>query len=618
MSGTDYYRGEVLTADELNTDFGSRIMRSGDTMTGPLILFEMPQQAMEATPKQYVDSRMAIASPVYIGDTPPANPTNGTLWFDSVGTQLYVRYNDPNSNQWVPAANATVSQPQYPGVFMGDSPPSAPQAGTLWFDTNGSLLYIYYNDGSSSQWIDANNVNANLNAATGAPGPFLPLAGGTMIGGLFYTATSGSVSRTAQDRAADVINVLDYIPAGATDYSAGVQAALNAVPSSGATVLVPKLCPISGTLLIKSNTLLRGCGPGTGFVALAGFPGGALIKNQNFNASTLTDHDISFEDLVFDYGPITGSAASHCLEQWYVTNVRITNCTFQVRGNGNATACVACYNTHVQGCTAYGFVNCAYDHWMNPVNGRVVNCYAESANSAQFVNWNPDNTGGGGTGNVARGFVLANNEFLCTNASATNPIQLEPLGTGTSVRDVVVSGNVFRNVRLALRGDTRGVVVTGNTFEACVGGTEVITAYTRNSGTPTDFVITSNNVLDPATTGSNAGVIRIEATNATISGNRVSGTTYGATPGIYTGSGTPVLVGNSVSNGVYNTPTFSSTENALVAPRVYVGTTTGPSLTTNGTAMIVNGQLILSSLPTSVSGLPVGTVWNNGGVLCVA
>jgi len=405
----------------------------------------------------------------------------------------------------------------------------------------------------------------------GPPGPAGSLEGGTMTGPLIWTATGATTPRAAQDRSSDVINVLDYVAAGANDYTAGVQAALNAVPAAGATVLVPKLCPISASLLIKSNTLLRGCGPGTGFVALAGFPGGALVKNQNFSASTLTDHDISFENLTFDYGPISGSAASHCLEQWYVTNVRITNCTFQVRGNGNATACIACYNTHVQGCTAYAFTNCAYDHWMHPVNGRVSNCYAESANSAQFVNWNPENTAGPSTGNVARGFLLANCEFLCTNASATNPVQLEPLGSGTSVRDVVVSGNIFRNVRLALRGDTRGVVITGNTFEACVGGTEVITAYTRNSGTPTDFVVTGNNVLDPATTGSNVGVIRIEATNATINGNRVSGTAYGATPGIATGSGTPVLIGNSVSNGVYNTPTFSSTENALVAPRFFVG-----------------------------------------------
>jgi hypothetical protein len=31
----------------------------------------------------------------------------------------------------------------------------------------------------------------------------------------------------------------------------------------------------------------------------------------------------------------------------------------------------------------------------------------------------------------------------------------------------------------------------------------------------------------------------------------------------------------------------------------------------------VFGPLVLTNLPTSPTGLPTGTVWNNGGVLCV-
>jgi hypothetical protein len=32
----------------------------------------------------------------------------------------------------------------------------------------------------------------------------------------------------------------------------------------------------------------------------------------------------------------------------------------------------------------------------------------------------------------------------------------------------------------------------------------------------------------------------------------------------------------------------------------------------------LTGPLTLTALPTSASGLPAGTVWSNGGVLCVA
>ena len=46
---------------------------------------------------------------VTVSDTPPANPLVGQEWFDSVSGQLYVWYDDGNSSQWVIAVNAAVS-----------------------------------------------------------------------------------------------------------------------------------------------------------------------------------------------------------------------------------------------------------------------------------------------------------------------------------------------------------------------------------------------------------------------------------------------------------------------------------------------------------------------------
>jgi hypothetical protein len=45
-------------------------------------------------------------SPVYIGDAPPAVPSNGTLWFNSITAQLYIYYTDVNSSQWVMVVSA--------------------------------------------------------------------------------------------------------------------------------------------------------------------------------------------------------------------------------------------------------------------------------------------------------------------------------------------------------------------------------------------------------------------------------------------------------------------------------------------------------------------------------
>jgi Chaperone of endosialidase len=95
---------------------------------------------------------------ITIGDTPPASPSPGAGWWDSVGGQLYIRYDDGNSQQWVPASN----QPGPPG-------PSSYQAGAG----------LTINTGTTPPTIDV---------AT----PYLPLTGGTLTGGLIVAPPSGA------------------------------------------------------------------------------------------------------------------------------------------------------------------------------------------------------------------------------------------------------------------------------------------------------------------------------------------------------------------------------------------------------------------------------------------
>lgn len=42
---------------------------------------------------------------------------------------------------------------QISSVFVGATPPSGVDEGTIWFDSTTAKLYIYYNDGNSFQWI---------------------------------------------------------------------------------------------------------------------------------------------------------------------------------------------------------------------------------------------------------------------------------------------------------------------------------------------------------------------------------------------------------------------------------------------------------------------------------
>ena len=40
-------------------------------------------------------------------------------------------------------------------VTVSDNAPSSPSAGDLWWESDTGRLKIYYNDGTSSQWVDA-------------------------------------------------------------------------------------------------------------------------------------------------------------------------------------------------------------------------------------------------------------------------------------------------------------------------------------------------------------------------------------------------------------------------------------------------------------------------------
>ena len=57
-------------------------------------------------------------------------------------------------------------------VNVGDSPPNTPtpNEGELWWESDTGDLYIYYNDGSSAQWVMANAGGRGITGDKGAAG----------------------------------------------------------------------------------------------------------------------------------------------------------------------------------------------------------------------------------------------------------------------------------------------------------------------------------------------------------------------------------------------------------------------------------------------------------------
>jgi len=89
----------------------------------------------------------------------PDSPSNGDSF--SVNDTTYV-YN-ATAGYWDITSTVQVS------ASTSTNAPSNPSSGDLWFDPSSLTTYIYYNDGTSSQWVPANSVGARGPAGPGYP-----------------------------------------------------------------------------------------------------------------------------------------------------------------------------------------------------------------------------------------------------------------------------------------------------------------------------------------------------------------------------------------------------------------------------------------------------------------
>lgn len=135
--------------DDIDTAAGFAIVTSATRPATPWtgqIIYETDTESSFVWDGSAWQSAGGGGGSIEISATAPSSPSSGDLWWDSDNGNLYIYYDDGDSEQWV-AANG-------PQVFVGTAAPAGYQ-GQLWFDSTEGKTYIYYDDGSSAQWVSA-------------------------------------------------------------------------------------------------------------------------------------------------------------------------------------------------------------------------------------------------------------------------------------------------------------------------------------------------------------------------------------------------------------------------------------------------------------------------------
>ena len=111
-----------------------------------------PGDVLSFDGSQWVSASVSAGSSLTVSDTPPASPSSGNLWFESDTTRTYVYYD----SAWV-EIGSTGS-----GATVSDTAPTSPVQGQIWLNSLNGATYVYYDP----VWIEVGAVPINALLST--------------------------------------------------------------------------------------------------------------------------------------------------------------------------------------------------------------------------------------------------------------------------------------------------------------------------------------------------------------------------------------------------------------------------------------------------------------------
>ena len=93
-----------------------------------------------------------ITADVVISATAPLGVEPGALWYNSVDLNLYIYVDDLDGPYWT-LANPYNIPPEAPTIQVSSTPPANPVEGSLWYNNTNSDFNIWYIDIDGGQWV---------------------------------------------------------------------------------------------------------------------------------------------------------------------------------------------------------------------------------------------------------------------------------------------------------------------------------------------------------------------------------------------------------------------------------------------------------------------------------
>ena len=122
-------------------DAGGKITWGSGSATGDATLYRSAANILKT------DDTLEAASGVVTLATdgePSAALANGAIAVDTTNDVFYFR----SSGAWQEVSGGGAS------LTVSDTPPAAPEAGNLWFESDTGNTLVYYTDANTSQWVE--------------------------------------------------------------------------------------------------------------------------------------------------------------------------------------------------------------------------------------------------------------------------------------------------------------------------------------------------------------------------------------------------------------------------------------------------------------------------------